>query len=858
MYSFARLGLGSFLVLAVFTTHTWADDSSTIPLGTDGVNINIVPNQYIIEFEGEPDTDAGEQATQDFFKSLSDGGISYTVYENYTSLFNGVFIGVDDKYFDAVYGITSAASVWATRLSNAGDQPPVPPNLPTSPPLPNLAHEYTGVNRVHNSTQWDGTGIKVGILDSGIDYNHPAFGSCYKTPGCRIQYGGNYVNDTDRADPLDTCNGHGTHVAGVLAGNHQEFRGVAPNATLGIYRIMDCKGVAPTNWVIKAAIQAHKDGMQVVNLSLGTPGGWRGWGESSIVNKLARRGIYVITAAGNNGMDGLWTVVSPAVATQGIAVGAMELPRYYALHLNVTVAGKTFPIQRTEQQTDFPPLNLRNVRLVRATGADGTDLACTPLAQEVKGALVLAQRGTCDYTTKAINVLNAGGVALAVYNNRTDDMGPISYSQAVTLPSFSLTIADGQALVKLLGGSGGSAATATVNHEVYAFDNVLAYTPASYSAWGPDPEGAIKPDLLAPGSNVYSTLPLNMGSYGSMSGTSMAAPYVTGLVALLVQSQRATTNLTLISNVVHTATPAKNAAGQYFSVAQQGTGLVNAWNALHADLAFTLRRSVPVYYDDRRYTKFPLKLWWENRVNAKVTYHFSSQPALSVSGVGTDSQSATPPRISTTAASVSFKQTSVSALAGNESFAEVTISSSKFDRRDFMVYSGYIQATPTVGTGGINYTLPYLGSAYATVNLPLLQSNYAGLPCLLRESGGGCLDAKSVHRFTLTGKDFPVVAYRLQAPARQLMIKIAYAATPNSVHASVESYLYGMQSRSMDTNGVPFYTFRWSGRGHYFGKPLDLFDLPNNKYVLRFTFLSVFMDTESQTYITPTIQLGGS
>ncbi|RKP36638.1 peptidase S8/S53 domain-containing protein, partial [Dimargaris cristalligena] len=95
-----------------------------------------------------------------------------------------------------------------------------------------------------------GAGVKIGIIDTGLDYTHPAFGSCFKTSGCRVAYGRDLVGDNYDGvlnphrvpdnDPQDTCIGHGTHVSGIMAGKDGVFEGVAPKATLGIYRVFGC------------------------------------------------------------------------------------------------------------------------------------------------------------------------------------------------------------------------------------------------------------------------------------------------------------------------------------------------------------------------------------------------------------------------------------------------------------------------------------------------------------------------------------------------------------------------------------------------------------------------------------------
>ncbi|RKP33661.1 peptidase S8/S53 domain-containing protein, partial [Dimargaris cristalligena] len=108
-----------------------------------------------------------------------------------------------------------------------------------------------------------GRGVKIGFVDSGLDYRHPAFGGCFKTcKSARVIAGYDFVGDAytgandplPDSDPLDTCNGHGTHVTGIAAGNDGDFQGVAPKAQIGAYRVLGCTGTTQTGIVISALL----------------------------------------------------------------------------------------------------------------------------------------------------------------------------------------------------------------------------------------------------------------------------------------------------------------------------------------------------------------------------------------------------------------------------------------------------------------------------------------------------------------------------------------------------------------------------------------------------------------------------
>ncbi|KAI9592992.1 peptidase S8/S53 domain-containing protein, partial [Syncephalis fuscata] len=159
-----------------------------------------------------------------------------------------------------------------------------------------------------------GKDIKVGIIDSGIDYTHPALGGCFGA-GCKVAYGWDFVGDAytgadypapgwkpvPDSDPLDTCNGHGTHVAGLVAASSDLVTGNAPAATLGAYRVLSCTGSVAMDIIVSAMERAASDGMDVVNISIGTGKFYTDYADADAAQRLTARGIVVVASAGNDG-----------------------------------------------------------------------------------------------------------------------------------------------------------------------------------------------------------------------------------------------------------------------------------------------------------------------------------------------------------------------------------------------------------------------------------------------------------------------------------------------------------------------------------------------------------------------------
>ena len=125
-------------------------------------------------------------------------------------------------------------------------------------------HNSTPVQPIADSSSGDG--ISIGVIDTGIDYLHEAFGGGFG-PGFTVIGGYNFVGNN--SDPRDD-NGHGTHVAGIIAGNAPSFKGIAPGYRLFAYKALDAEGNGTTSMVLAAIEQAIKDSVQIINLSLGT------------------------------------------------------------------------------------------------------------------------------------------------------------------------------------------------------------------------------------------------------------------------------------------------------------------------------------------------------------------------------------------------------------------------------------------------------------------------------------------------------------------------------------------------------------------------------------------------------------
>lgn len=194
-------------------------------------------------------------------------------------------------------------------------------------------HVLTQVDKLR-AKGFIGEGFRIGIVDTGIDYTHPALGGCFG-PGCLVEYGADLVGDTfdgtsapvPDGDPFDDCQGHGTHVAGIIAAmeNEMGFTGASPGVKLGMYRTFGCPGVTTGDILLAAALQAFEDGSDIITGSVGGPNGWAGDAFAVAVSRIVSAGVPCTFAAGNEvgGSEGLFGISTPSTGD-----GVMSISSY--------------------------------------------------------------------------------------------------------------------------------------------------------------------------------------------------------------------------------------------------------------------------------------------------------------------------------------------------------------------------------------------------------------------------------------------------------------------------------------------------------------------------------------------------
>lgn len=438
---------------------------------------------------------------------------------------------------------------------------------------------------------FDGTGIKIAVIDTGVDYNHPdlfGFGLDGKVVG-----GYNFINEGE--PPLDT-NGHGTQVAGVIAANGI-LKGVAPNSKILAYKVSeDGEGVS-SDLIIKAINKSIEDDADIINISLGV--NKTNSNIDKAVDNALQKGIIVITAAGNDGPIPQ-TIGSPGKNPGSITVGATYNNLTSSLIATLEVNEKPYTVipMTGSAKLDEPIIG----KIV--FGGYGKEAELKKI--NATDAILLVERGSdvegemLYFSIKEKNAANAGAKAMIVYNNQPGIfLGQLIHefiepNYKPQIPVVSIDRKEGLE-IKELGESKASL------HVFYNPDFV-----AHFSSRGPVSPFYIKPDLVAPGAYINTTQ--TNGGYNFTSGTSFAAPHVSGSVALLLEKYPTMTNDEIKSLLMTTSERVSDAYGSEFSLSDTGSGRLNLGKAFDANLIITPPNFVVNLSSDNKMAEKELKL----------------------------------------------------------------------------------------------------------------------------------------------------------------------------------------------------------------------------------------------------------
>jgi len=411
---------------------------------------------------------------------------------------------------------------------------------------------------------YDGSGIVISIIDTGIDLNHPDLDG-------QIIGGYDFV-DNDEI-PEDT-NGHGTQVAGIIASNGN-LKGIAPNSKILMYKVSEDGESVPSHLIIKAIEKSIEDNADIINISLGI--NQTNTKIDQVVNKAVKNNIFVVTAAGNFGPE-LSTIGSPGINPNAITVGATFNNVTNSLVSTFEIEDKTFnvfPMVGTQALTE-PIVS----QIIFGKYGKVNDL----LENDVEDSILLIERGSdieneiIYFSDKEKNAADVGARAIIVYNNEPG----IFFGELIheyvnegyepTIPALSVSRDDGLIIKEILqSGTKGIL-------DVFYHPDFVAY----FSSRGPVSPFYIKPDLVAPGAFINTTD--TDGNYKISSGTSFAAPHVAGTAALILQKNPELTPQEVKSILMTTSEIVYDQFDNRFPIEVSGNGRIDASKAINAEL----------------------------------------------------------------------------------------------------------------------------------------------------------------------------------------------------------------------------------------------------------------------------------
>ncbi len=678
-----------------------------------------------VELDSAPSADGTSEAALDAERSefrarAKRAGISYRQRFAYRTLFNGVSISTDDQ--DAIAGLDGVAAVYPVQTAHVDQR--------TEAFDPDLAYAITmtGVDIAHSKLGYTGRGVRVAIMDSGVDYDHPDLGGCFGR-GCRVRTGYDFVGDdydAEEGDPgyqpvphpdpyPDDCLGHGTHVAGIVGANGGVV-GVAPDVTLGSYRVFGCNGGTSADVMLAAMERIYRDGADVLNMSITED--LSGWPESPTAQgaaRLVRKGVVVVAGAGNDRQDGLWTMGAPAVGDGVIAVASVDNLKKPKPAFAITPDGK--PIDYGFA-TDSAPVPQSGTAELASAGGE----ACEPLAPgSLAGKVALVRRGTCTFIVKGTNVAAAGAVAVVFYNNAP---GPVPGQPVVTgvpIPAVTISQENGELIEGRLGQG-----PVTLTWGIALFPNATAGLVSDFSSDGLAADLTLKPDIAAPGGYIRSTWPVEKGSYAIVSGTSMASPHVAGAAALYLQAHPRTRARDVGAILQNSADPVPWSAapglGHLDYVARQGAGLLDADDAILATSAVT--PGTLSLGDDQ---PAPRALTISNDGARTITYTLSNADTLAVAGREFGAEH---PELGANA--VTFTQSRIAVRPHGRARIGVTIAPPA-TLSEGAIYGGYVVFTPD--DGGPPLRVPYAGYKGDYQAVPAMTPTAKGYPMLESQAG---------------------------------------------------------------------------------------------------------------------------
>ncbi len=838
----------------------------TLPTGA-----KTVAGRYIVQVSGAATADGGSasaaKASQDqVLTKAGSEGLSVRRTASFTNAYNGMTITASGADADQLRDVSGVLGVWPVLQVAAPD----PGTTNTKNLMSALA--MTGADAAYSELGLTGKGIKVGVIDSGIDIDHPDLGGT-GTPGTtpfpspRVKWGHDFVGDAyDSAGSTaaqltpapdgnpDDCSGHGTHVAGIIGANGNfatgGVRGVAPQVMFGSYRVFGCDGSTSTDIVLAAMDQTITDHMDVVNMSLGeTYMSWPSYPTSVAAQTMQKAGVILVASAGNEGADGTFTTTTPSVSDAAISVASFENTNI-PFNSFTTSTGATVAYTAADGAPAIPTAGSQDLALAGPDGDGSANTACTQISDAVNGKAALVSRGTCGFYDKAIRAQNAGATSVVMYNDAPGlTVITVVGVPAITIPVVLIPLADGTALAASLA-SGPVSLTWTAIWTTAP--NPVGGLVSDFSSYGLAADLSLKPDLGAPGGNILSTFPIEKGSYASFSGTSMASPHVAGAVALLLQAKPElrgkTTKVRELLQTTGTlaAWSGDPTSGQLEPVHHQGGGLIQIVTAL------TTKQTVSpgkISLGEGSAGPKTTSITLTNTSSKPVTYAITK-----ADGVATVGSLVTKRFFRDVSATMSAPTTVTVPAKGT---ATVTVKITPPRAPATAIYGGWITFT---ATGATTLHVPFAGMAgdYQSVNV----LTGRGFPTLAQlDATGNPAPVPGHPTYTMTNFDYPFVLLHLDYPVNDLRIDIFRVGWKGLATPIAPNYRSWVQTGPTGKDG--YYQYRYfDGTYTTLGAKGTQFPIQNGTYEFVVTITKALASGDSrnnyETWTSPTFSINQS
>jgi subtilisin family serine protease len=756
-----------------------------VPLAsTDtGEIVDATPALWFVELESNPAIEGTRLRTlrrekSAFRSAAKKAGLEYTERYAFDQLWNGLSIQIDPGSLNELARIPGVKNLYPV-VSFSLPEPAI------SEPDLGSALGMTGADIAQSDLGYTGEGIKVAIMDTGIDYDHPDLGGCFGDT-CRVAYGHDFVGDDYNADssspsynPVpspdddpDDCQGHGTHVAGIVGANG-EVTGVAPDATLGAYRVFGCNGSTEADIMIAAMEMALADGMDVLNMSIGSTYQWPQYPTAQASDRMVNHGMVVVASIGNSGSTGTYSAGAPGVGKK--VVGVASFDNLFSLRPYFEAGGAQVSYNGMSFANAAPTSGTEEIVFV-GRGCNGDAYLEDPTDK-----VALIERGACSFNEKATNALSAGATAAVIHNN-----GPGNFNGTLGSPvdiiAVSISGEDGLFIRGLA-----TPTEITWTDQTGSFPNPTGGLISGFSSYGLAPDLTLKPDIGAPGGFIYSTYVMEKADYATLGGTSMASPHVAGAAALLLQAHPRTPSQKVGRILQNSADPKLwNLAPQFGlldSVHRQGAGMVDVDDAITATTHIEPGK-ISLGESEGGPSNHTLHL--ENKGSDAVTYDLTEE-WYTIATTGT------------VASELGYwlsdgfliMPESVTVPAGGSASVNVTFVPPTGPGTS--TYGGYVRFTPQ--GGGQEYRVPYAGFDGDYQDLSVLNANPFGLPWSV-----GCSIC------TMEGDDLASFWVNLGHQSRKFRMEVFDANTGRAWHKVFDIDYVGRNSAH---NSI--FTFKWDG-----------------------------------------------